>query len=1263
MHASQTRFLIALGELLVLASLAAAAEPPSSFVEFVDTQPYVYEDAVAVRLFVRRVGDLSGTVTVEYQTPDEAPTVGVDYTPTNGTLTFDPGETLQHFLVPILNDGRREGVESFQVHLSNPSPGAQLGLSSIAVHIQDNDTGTGFSATGYSINEGADQALITVHRGDDGPGTVTAEYFTGAGTAIPGADYAEQTGTLTFAPGEMTKTFAISILNDELPEPNKTVLLTLRNSTSGAGLGYQKTATLQIMDNELGLRFTDERWSSEVLGIRVGERAGQALVNVSYLGDFTGASTVQYATLDVTAKAFLDYTATAGTLTFQPGETNQSVTVPILDNAVRDGPRVVALELRGLSGPAATMPPATATLIIEDNERPVGMLDASFRPPDSVAGVLAVLPDGRVLTHTAEGLARLNPDGSLDATFNSFGGLTLAADFTDGPRVRAAAVQPDGRIVITGDFAAVGGVPRARVARLNSDGSRDPSFDPRGGPNRSVAAVAIQADGKLIIGGTFGVVDGVARNRLARLNTDGSLDLAFIPGVPIASGNSEISIIAIQADGKIVVAGFTVQLQGGERLSHVVRLNPDGSLDKSFDGQESAQNREPALALLADGRMIVAGVQSQAPVLRLNADGSVDPSFEPADDAIRYGTHTVLGQPDGKVLVAGRLEWRSGGYRSGIVRLHADGMLDPSFDAGTFGFGSSDVLGDYKEGVSSLALQSDGKILIGGGFVEINGIPVRGIARLLPAIPVPVTFEFDPSNYVVSETEPQAKLVIIRRGETSQAAKVEFTAGNGITGQIEFAPLETEKAITIPLNDDPRVEDDEMLTLALHNPAGGSGLYVRGTATLRINDNERPGSLDLGFDAGFINFSKYGGLLAMAMQTDGRVVISGHIHTVNGVRRSGIARLMPDGAVDLAFAPTVGIDGHQLAIQRDGKILAGWGSFTRFNSDGTVDPLYREPFGGPTGGDVLLIQADGRAIRQGGTGVIRCFPDGTIDPSFFLPPDWELWGAVNTLQADDKIIFADSSVERLNSDGSRDASFTPVQLSREESDSDGRLARAVAVQPDGKIVVAGDFDRANGVARRGLVRIHSDGSIDERFDAGLGLTTAEPARYPWVSYETWALAFQTDGKILAGGSFTHANGIPRQGIVRLNVDGSVDSTFDPGSGVSGGAQTVLAIAVQPDGQIVIAGSFNRFNGIPRYQIARLNGDRHLLRLAAGWDPASGRLRLSANAAPGRTYALEVSADLRNWTSVQLKTSNAGTLEFEPVSVPNEGSQFHRVRAD
>src|SRR6266702_5739664 len=195
--------------------------------------------------------------------------------------------------------------------------------------------------------------------------------------------------------------------------------------------------------------------------------------------------------------------------------------------------------------------------------------------------------------------------------------------------VNALAVQADGKILVGGHFFMLGGQIRTYIGRLNADGTLDTSFNP--GTDRPVLSLAVQADGKILAGGYFSTLGGQNRNYIGRLNADGTLDTSFNPGT-----NGQVNSLAVQADGKILVGGFFTTLAGQSR-ANIGRLNADGTLDTSFNpsagGRPFVNASVYSLAVQADGRILVGGGfstlggQSRTNIGRLNDAGPATQSL------------------------------------------------------------------------------------------------------------------------------------------------------------------------------------------------------------------------------------------------------------------------------------------------------------------------------------------------------------------------------------------------------------------------------------------------------------------------------------------------------------------------------------------------------------------------------------------------------------------------------------------------------------
>lgn len=327
-----------------------------------------------------------------------------------------------------------------------------------------------------------------------------------------------------------------------------------------------------------------------------------------------------------------------------------------------------------------------------------------------IGGLFTTMYNGTAINR----IARLNSDGSLDTGFNPGTGANNT--------VLAIVPQTDGKVLIGGYFTMYNGTTINRIARLNSDGSLDASFNPgTGGNSGSVNTIALQADGKVLIGGAFTSYNGTASKYVARLNSDGSLDTSFNVGT---GASSTVKAIALQADGKVLIGGEFYSYNGTTRY-RVARLNSDGSLDSSFNTSVGVDSYVYSMALQADGKVLIGGIfithngTARNRIARLNSDGSLDASFNPGTGA-NNTVNTITLQADGKVLIGGLFTTYNDTTSKRVARLNSDGSLDIGFNSGSGA--SSDV--------QFMAQQADGKVLIGGNFTMYNGTTINRIARI-----------------------------------------------------------------------------------------------------------------------------------------------------------------------------------------------------------------------------------------------------------------------------------------------------------------------------------------------------------------------------------------------------------------------------------------------------------------------------------------------------------------------------------------------------
>ena len=294
-------------------------------------------------------------------------------------------------------------------------------------------------------------------------------------------------------------------------------------------------------------------------------------------------------------------------------------------------------------------------------------------------------------------------------------------------------MQSAGKVLAGGWFGTVNGATRNGLARLNSDGSLDIGFqNVLLGGNSSVHCVAVQSNGKVLIGGWFNTVNGVPRNNIARLNSDGSLDTTFLNGLAGTGANSVVYSVVVQSDGKALIGGSFTTVNGVTR-NRLARLNSDGSLDTTFlNGLTGVNGTVYSLATQSDGKVLIGGLfptingVTRNNMARLNSDGSLDTGFLDGLDGANGYINSMVVQSDGKVLIGGWFNMINWVGQNSIARLCSDGSLDNTFQNGLSGAYGSYYMGN----VYSVAVQSDGKVLIGGNFSTVNGVLRNYVARL-----------------------------------------------------------------------------------------------------------------------------------------------------------------------------------------------------------------------------------------------------------------------------------------------------------------------------------------------------------------------------------------------------------------------------------------------------------------------------------------------------------------------------------------------------
>lgn len=731
--------------------------------------------------------------------------------------------------------------------------------------------------------------------------------------------------------------------------------------------------------------------------------------------------------------------------------------------------------------------------------------------------------------------------GSIDSTFNS-----IDLGYRNGDElnneVYSSIKQDDGKIIITGLFDFYKGVNISRIVRLNFDGLIDDTFNPGSGSNGTIYDIAIQTDGKLIIAGNFTSFNGTIKNRIARLNVDGSIDNSFNSGTVVDGSYGKINKVVIQPDGKIIIVGYFTSYNGISR-NNIARLNSDGSIDNTFNVGTGTDNAIQTISLQVDGKIIIAGHFNsyndleRNHITRLNSDGSIDISFN-----INMGTDLWIEstkiQSDGKIIIGGYFYYYNDNEACKIARLNTDGSFDNSFNS------SLSSLSNFNFNIYTINVLSNGKIFIGGNFKDFN----LGIRNNLAVLNSDGTLDdsFNPNiganNTIYTSFDNNGKIFIGGNFTFVNGFGKQYIANINLDGS-----LDNSFAFSIGSG-----ANNEVNATAIQNDGkiiiGGEFTYYNGSASNYITRLNIDGTFDNSFNTG------YGAnniIRAIAIQPDGKIIVGGDFNSFDNVDRGKITRLNSDGSIDNSFNPGIGANGggaiiNTIAIQSDGKVLIG-GFFTSF---------------------------DGTSLNR----IARLNSDGSVDNNF-NPGSGANEGILNiTLQNDGKIIVAGyfstfngvarNKIVRLNQDGSIDNTFNT-------GTGANNVINKTIYLTDGKILIGGFFSMFNGIFQNGISRLNGDGTVDNSFNTPAG----------W-NMDIKDMCIQPDGKILIGGAFTYTiwPDISSQKFLRLNQEGLIDSNFNVGLGAS---NIVNTIALQIDGKIIIGGDFTSYNEVGRNRITRI----------------------------------------------------------------------------
>lgn len=525
-----------------------------------------------------------------------------------------------------------------------------------------------------------------------------------------------------------------------------------------------------------------------------------------------------------------------------------------------------------------------------------------------------------------------NADGSLNTGFTFPVFENMSSGSPDNIRIIDAIYQNDGKIIIVGDFNKVNNTACNNIIRLNSDGSVDTTFT-QGIFNSSygywINTIAMQADGKYIVAGEFPVVATNSNARIARLNANGTLDTSFnvyttgTMDYPINGFDGDIAKVAVLPDGKILVASASGGLRtNGVMVSYAfIRLNSNGTRDTSFTHPNSNGGIIISdFCLQADGKILFT---AQDKIKRINTNGSIDTSFSYTNSSYVPFPCSLYMQ-NGKIIVNGDYNEPSGISRKGIYRLNANGGLDTTFNpcVGTNLYSST--LNGNSSPNHNLKVLSDGSFLIMGTFTSYNDNGFNHMCKISPNGTFDSSFTIAPQITFSSSTSYDQNSSIIRE---QNDGKILFTSTPTIAASISGAEKEL---IRINANGSldtsfTPIEGNDILDYEIQNDgkiiAIGTGpLFMQSTKYKVIRLNT-DGSLDTSFTSMLFDQN----LTHIELQSDMKILVTHPVYypAPTYVMVPGLQRLNTDGTLDTSFNPTEGRINYT-KIQPDNKILISY---------------------------------------------------------------------------------------------------------------------------------------------------------------------------------------------------------------------------------------------------------------------------------------------------------------------------------------------------
>jgi uncharacterized delta-60 repeat protein len=706
-----------------------------------------------------------------------------------------------------------------------------------------------------------------------------------------------------------------------------------------------------------------------------------------------------------------------------------------------------------------------------------------------------------------KGFARLNSDGTLDTTFN-VGGV----GFTNSLIPYALVVQPDGKILIAGDFFGYNGLNVQNLIRLNSDGTRDTSFSiPLNFSlwfNSTVYGLALQPDNKIIVVGNFTQYSGQTHNYIIRLNANGFIDTTFVNG---SGFNNFTEAVAVQSDGKILVGGAFTSYSGVTK-NKITRLNSNGSIDGTFNIGSGFTNQVTNFAIQANNKILVGGLLFQynglnniGNIIRLNTNGTIDNTFLTGNTSTISGGNQVtkiIVLPNQKILLAGTFtQYGATTNKNGLVRLNTGGTIDNTF---TINGGFKGKLGSGSNLVDDIYYNTGTtKIFVVGGFTSHNDqTPKKFIARVDGTGSLDNVFNISKisfNNSIEKIEKYDDQRFMVSGSFTHKNGKLQYSLARVFNDNSLDQTFHNGYTQLVGVRCFKILSDGKMLI----SDSSGSYSGASTSTFFKIDSN------------GFVDptFKKPTGgsnnIEAIDIQTDNKIIVGGTFTTYSGTSKNRIARLNSNGIIDNTFVIGSGFNNTvtSICVQSDGKILVG-GSFTsysgvtrngmaRLNSNGSLDSSFNVTGSGFDGDPAtLVVQSDGKILVGGNfsqyngaiyRALVRLNSNGTIDPTFIKSNSF----------------FANN-------------------------------VKKIILDKYNRVIIAGSFTSLSGYTSSTLMRLFIDGGIDYSFNANNGFSsTLYPGGFgDGAAYDS----FLTDSSIFVGGSLlTYKNNSVVYNLAKIDI--------------------------------------------------------------------------------------------------------------------------------